>query len=273
MLPILFRFGPITVYSWGFFLAASYLVATFILWREGKRQGYNEEKLLDLSIFCLVAAIIFGRAVYVLLNRNIFGDEPVSVLYFWQGGFVYYGVVLGVAVSAFYFVRSWKWSFFQIADIGALSATAALILVNVGSFLAGSSLGKETSLPWAVKFPGSALSRHPVQIYEAATYFLIFLILYPLYFRNLSSAKMKSGKVFFPFIILASLNVAVFEFLKVGVTTVYSWPVLSISGLVIAIISIFALYYFHIRELESDRRQFSKVAGGVGRFVFGRIRF
>ena len=72
MLPILFKLGPITIYSFGFFLTLAYLAATFILWREGKRQGYNEEKLLDLSVISLIAALVGGRIYYVLINFHQF---------------------------------------------------------------------------------------------------------------------------------------------------------------------------------------------------------
>lgn len=61
MLPVLFKLGPVTIYSYGFFMTLSYLVAAFILWREGKRQGYQPEKLFDLSLIALVAALLVYR--------------------------------------------------------------------------------------------------------------------------------------------------------------------------------------------------------------------
>jgi len=112
MIPILFKIGPVTIYSWGFFLVASYLVATFILWREGKRQGYNEEKLLDLSIISLLAALVGGRAFFVLLNWPLFKEEPLSTLSFWQGGFAYQGAFFAVVAAAYFLFRlllPWSW--------------------------------------------------------------------------------------------------------------------------------------------------------------------
>src|SRR4030067_2470800 len=104
MLPILFKIGPITIYSFGFFLVLAYLAAAFILWREGKRQGYNEEKLLDLSVISLIAAITGARFYFVLLNWDLFRESPVSSLFFWQGGFAYHGALVAFLLGGRFFV-------------------------------------------------------------------------------------------------------------------------------------------------------------------------
>ena len=162
MLPILFKAGPITIYSFGFFLTLGYLVAAFVLWREGKRQGYNEERLLDLSVISLVVALVGARAYFVLLHLNLFTEDPLSALAFWQGGFAYHGSLVAVLAVGVYFVRRWKWSFFQIADIGALAASAALVLGKIGTFFAGLGYGRQTRLPLGGKFPGFVCGGDPL---------------------------------------------------------------------------------------------------------------
>lgn len=255
MLPILFEIGPITIYSFGLFLTLGYLAATFILWREGKRQGYNDEKLLDLSVISLVAALVGGRIYFVLLNPSLFSEEPINSLAFWQGGFAYHGALIAVLIIGAYFVRRWKWSFFQVADISSLSASAALVLGKIGAFLAGLDFGKETSLPWGVNFPGLIGLRHPVQLYEAAGYFIILVFLLILYYRNLTSSEMKSGKVFFSFLISTSLVRLGLEVFRADSLVVFSIPLALLTSLIIALISIVALYYFHIREFRDDAKR------------------
>ena len=272
MFPVLFSIGSITIYSFGFFLTLSYLAATFILWREGKRQGYNEEKLLDLSVISLVAALVGGRAYYLLINWGLFADEPARAFAFWEGGFVYHGALIAVFAVTVYFVRIWKWSFFQIADIAALSGAAALVLGKVGTFFAGLDYGRETSLPWAVSFPDIVGERHPVQLYEAAAYLVIFAISYILYFRNLASPNMKSGKIFFIFIILSSLARAWFEPLRAESTLVFSLPLAILVSVAIASLAIVALYYFQIRDFRSDVRGFMRGIFGLNSKILRRLR-
>ena len=255
MLPILFKAGPITIYSFGFFLTLGYLAGAFILWREGKRQGYNEERLLDLSVISLIAALVGARAYFVLLHWYLFTEEPLSALAFWQGGFAYHGSLVAVLVAGTYFVRRWKWSFFQIADIGALSASVALVLGKIGTFLAGLDFGRQTSLPWGLNFPGLVGARHPVQLYEAGSYFIIFIFLYIIYHRNLTSTEMKSGKVFLVFLIVTSFVRVGLEFFKADPAMIFSIPIAVLASLIIAGFSIISLYYFQIRVLRDDLKR------------------
>jgi prolipoprotein diacylglyceryl transferase len=272
MLPVLFSVGPLTIYSFGFFLALSYVVATFILWREGRRQGYNEEKLLDLSVISLIAALVGGRAYYVLLNWEFFREDAVSSLFFWQGSFAYHGALVAVVLVGGFFARNWKWPFFQIADIGALSATAALVLGRIGSFLAGLDFGKETGLPWGVTFSNLVGSRHPSQIYEAGVYLAIFVLLYYLYFRNLASANMKSGKVFIIFLILTSLGRGVLEFFRAEILYLGFLPLASFVSILVATASFFALYYFQIRNFRSDFKAFLRTFLVLNEKVMRRLK-
>ncbi len=273
MLPILFKIGPVNVYSYGFFLAVAYLAATFILWREGKRQGYNEEKLLDLSVISLVGALIGGRVFFALLNLGRFTEDPASIFYFWQGGISFYGAGAGVLILNILLTKSWKWPFFQIADIAAISASAALVLGKIGAFLAGLDFGKISNLGWAVSFPTLVGKRHPVQLYEALSYFIIFVFLYFLYLRNLTSVRMKSGKVFFTFLILASLVAGAADFLKAQSQIFYNIPVIFIYSLMIAFLSSVALYYFQIRIFKDDLQNFLRFSLSLNKKVFrkGRI--
>ena len=258
MLPVLFEAGPIKIYSWGFFLALAYMAGTFILWREGRRQGYKEEKLLDLSVICLAAAIIGGRVLFVLLNWHLFQDNPISSLYFWEGGFAYLGSLVSVLLSGILVLRLWKWPFFQIADITALSATIGLVLGRVGSFLAGLEYGTITDQPWGVRLPGIVGLRHPAALYEAATYLLIFTYLYLSYHHNLSSGYVKSGKVFFAFLLSTSMARIFLELFRAQANYVGPLPLFSLLSLIIAIFAIVALYYFQIRSFREDARAFLK---------------
>ena len=54
MYPILFKFGPITVYSFGLFMALAALSAAWVVSAELKRRGYNSE---------LASTLVFAAAV------------------------------------------------------------------------------------------------------------------------------------------------------------------------------------------------------------------
>ena len=272
MLPIIFELGPVTFYSFGFFLVLAYFLATFILWREGKRQGYNEEKLLDLSVIALVSALIGGRIYYVILNWNIFIEEPTSVFALWQGGFALHGSLLAVFLVGVYFIHRWKWSFFQIADISSVAAAGALVMGKIGAFFAGVDFGSVSGLPWAYEFPDLIGARHPVQLYEAGAYLVIFVGLYIMYFSILGSRNTVSGKVFFTFMISMSIARALLEFFRADPHKVFLWPTATMVSLIVVVATLFALYYFQIRDIKSDIRNAIGVLFGINATIFRKFK-
>jgi phosphatidylglycerol:prolipoprotein diacylglycerol transferase len=264
MHPILFQIGKQPVYSYGFFLALGYLFATFLLWREGKRQGYSEEKLLDLSVASLVAAIIGGRIFYTLLHLGDFQDNPTRVFFFWEGGFAYYGSFVLVLIIASYLIRKWKWSFFQVADFASLAVLVAILFASIGAFLSGNDYGKITSLPWGVTFPFLIGKRHPTQIYSAILSIILFIGLYRLYLRSISRpANLRSGKVFLYFLFFSSLFRIGIDLFRADLSFFLGFPVTSLVSFTIASLSGAALYYYQFRSLRNDLRNLSRYLLGI----------
>lgn len=264
MHPTLFQIGPVTIYSYGFFLAVGYLLATYIFWREGKRQGYSEEKLIDFSVATLIAAILGGRFFYTLINFRILSTNWTKVLAFWEGGFAYYGSFFAVFIISLFLIRKWKWSFFQIADIGALAVLSAFVVGKIGSFLSGNDYGKLTGLPWGVTFDFLEGSRHPVQIYEALFGLILLLLLYRYYKFNISRpASLRSGGVFLYFLFFSSLGRLIFEQFRADSTFVGPFQLASLFSFSIAIVSLLALYYYQFRNLRNDVHSLSKYLLGI----------
>ncbi|OGY30104.1 MAG: hypothetical protein A3F35_03275 [Candidatus Woykebacteria bacterium RIFCSPHIGHO2_12_FULL_45_10] len=264
MYPILFKAGGFAIYSYGFFLTLAYLGATFIVWREGKKRGFNEEKLLDLSLLALIAALVGGRIFYVALNWGYFSADLKSILYLWQGGFAYFGaLVLGTFV-VWYSSRAWKWPFFQIADIAALAAALAFSIGKFGAFLAGTDYGIQTSLPWGVNFPNLVGSRHPVQIYEAAVSLIVFVLLSRIYVKNIEkSGEISSGVVFFDWLVLSSLARFFLEFFRADSTLLAGVKLAQILALIAFSCGLVSLYYFNLRNFRVDLRVFLKKASSI----------
>ena len=61
MYPILFKIGPINLYTYGFFLSLGFLVAILVASREAKRTGLSVEHFFDLCFYLILAAIVGSR--------------------------------------------------------------------------------------------------------------------------------------------------------------------------------------------------------------------
>ncbi len=265
MHPVLFGLGPITIYSYGFFLALAYMFATYVFWREGKKQGYQEEKLLDFSIISLLAALVGGRVFYVLINLKQFSGDLKSALYVWEGGFAYYGSLVFVFLTCIYFIRKWRWSFLQVVDIGSLSVLVAIIFAKIGSFLSGNDYGTLTKLPWGVTFSYLEGKRHPVQLYEAVFAIILLITIYSYYKRNIKSVNFRSGAVFFYFLLFNSLGRFAFEFFRGDSSYLGPVKLANVISLILAGVALFSLYFYQFRNFGEDKHKITKYIFGLGR--------
>lgn len=264
MYPLLFRFGPLTIYSYGFFLAIAYLAGTFFFWREGRKRGFKEEKLIDFSVVALLSAIIGGRLFYILINSESFASNFWRIFFFWEGGFAYYGSFVFVFLSGAYLIRKWKWDFFQVADIAVLAVLLATFFGKIGSFLAGNDYGAVTKFPIAIVFPLLEGRRHPVQIYEAIFALVLFIILFRLYQDRLTKlSQLRSGAVFLYYLIFWSLGRLVLEQLRGDSTYFGPFRLASLLALLVAIFSSLGLYYYQFRNFRNDFNTISKHIFGL----------
>jgi len=136
----------------------------------------SAERLLTWVIF---GVILGGRMGYVLFYQpSQFIQNPLSILYVWQGGMAFHGGFLGVVIAGLWFARSEKASPLALGDLMAAVAPIGIFLVRIANFINAELWGRPTTVPWGVAFPGDAAqacgqalgtvcARHPSQIYEA----------------------------------------------------------------------------------------------------------
>jgi len=178
MLPVLFTIGPITVYTFGFFLGIGVFFTAFIIWRRLKELGIREEKIIDEIIFCQFLGLFFSRVFFIIKNFSEFGlifNRWILIGLF--PGLSFWGWLIGIFFGLFLFSRWQKWDFWRIADEVAFGILPFLFLFQMGAFFDGSGVGKPTSLPWGIFFPGSMVRQNPVSLIMAIFIFFIWLFL------------------------------------------------------------------------------------------------
>jgi len=181
--PILFRLGPITIHTYGLFVALGFLTAVSIARWQGRKAGLAVEKLVDLAFYAALAAIVGSRILFVLIEWDYFARNPLASFKIWEGGLVFLGgVALAVPVGLFYARRAGL-PLWETADVFAPALSAGHVLGRIGCFFAGCCYGDRCNLPWAVTFtdPESlaplGVGLHPTQLYESFGELVIFLVL------------------------------------------------------------------------------------------------
>ncbi|MFW6110074.1 MAG: prolipoprotein diacylglyceryl transferase family protein [Patescibacteria group bacterium] len=114
--PILFKIGPVTFYSFGLFLTVGILSGVFLFWRRTRREGFNSERILDLSLMTLLCGIVGARLGFVLFNFSVFYSDPWDIFRSFNTGLsLAGGVLIGYLAFAF-FVRRYEWSLLKLTD-------------------------------------------------------------------------------------------------------------------------------------------------------------
>ncbi len=247
MHPVLFKFGSVAVYSYGFLIAIGFFLGIWLATRGARRLGENPDKILDLCFYILVAAIVGSRFFYVATTWEFFADNPLEILKIWKGGLVFYGGFIGAAAVAVIYMQLNRLPIWKTADILAPALSLGQAVGRLGCFLAGCCYGRHGDVPWAVTFTDpSCLAPvntplHPTQLYSAFTNLAIFIVLLAFSRRN-----RVPGRVFWTYVLLYGLTRSIIETLRGDFRGAEVCGLLSISqalGLTAAAVAIIMLVW------------------------------
>ncbi len=183
MYPELISFGPITIHTYGAFLALGVGLGLFLISRLAPGNGLDPDRMVSLALWVVAAGLIGSRIVFVILEWENFADSPWRLLRFWEGGLVFYGGLAAGIPTALILVKRWKLPALPLLDCFAPALALGQFFGRLGCFSAGCCYGQ----PWdgwcAVTFDhplslaATGIPLHPTQIYHAAELLLVFGVL------------------------------------------------------------------------------------------------
>jgi phosphatidylglycerol---prolipoprotein diacylglyceryl transferase len=253
MYPVLFKIGPITIYSLGLLWALGALAAVWILRLELKRYGYDPEIAASVVLAAAIAGLLGARLLFILEEWENFRQAPFEFL-FGGAGFSWYGGLLAGAVAAAWVFKKNSLPLPQAADISAPALALGYGIGRIGCFLAGDATwGKVTDVPWAMAFPNAVagwadpltgvpyppgVKVHPTQLYELVQSLFVFAILW--------TRKKKSypaGTIFYLYLVLAGSMRFIVEFWRANPIVGFGMTEYQWISLVLVILGVVLLYY------------------------------
>lgn len=178
--------------TFGLLVATGFLIGLAVAGKLFRRYGADRvndpQKFGDVAMWILIGVIAGGRLAFVLVNLGDYLEDPLSILYIWEGGLVMYGgfilaVVLGVWKAKRMHMPAW-----QSLDVGLTAGFLGQAIGRLGCLAVGDDYGAPTDVPWAITFPdplphGSAFAPelagvpvHPTQLYMALKALALFLV-------------------------------------------------------------------------------------------------
>lgn len=184
---------------YGLAYVASFALGYWMLRRavsRGEITRLSERALERLVGALILGVVVGGRLGYVGQNLAVWRADPLFPFKIWGGGMAFFGGLLGVILAVIWAVRRYDLKFWQVTDALTVPAALGLGIGRVANFINGELVGSPTSGKWGIVFPKlDALPRHPSQLYEAASHFLLWAILLFLIKRRGDWARQKAGRL------------------------------------------------------------------------------
>ncbi|MEJ5988555.1 prolipoprotein diacylglyceryl transferase [Ramlibacter sp. PS3R-8] len=198
--PVALQIGPVAIHwygltyllAFGLFIALAHLRLRHEPFRSLHGDGpgaWSRKDIEDMLFVGVLGVVLGGRLGYCLFYKpGYYLQHPLEIFFVWQGGMSFHGGLIGVILSQVWYARSRGKPFWQVMDFIAPCVPLGLAAGRLGNFINGELWGRaaDPDLPWAMVFPqsGTAIPRHPSQLYELLLEGLVLFVLLWLYARR-----------------------------------------------------------------------------------------
>lgn len=168
-------------YWYGIIIAVGFLLGSYYAMRRSQQFGLTQDNIIDMLICAVPTAIICARAYYVIFNWTEYSQDPISVLYIWEGGLAIYGGVIGSVLAVTIFCKVKKIKVGAMLDIGGLGLLIGQCIGRWGNFINREAYGELCNNVFRMGLMGEDgkwVFVHPTFLYESAWNLLGFVLLH-----------------------------------------------------------------------------------------------
>ncbi len=195
--PEIIELGPVRLRWYGILFLTGFLIGYRIVQKMCQWEGKRTEVLDQLLIYLIAGTAIGARVGHCFFYEpEYYFAHPLEIFAIWKGGLASHGGGVGVFVALWIFSRRYPdfglwWLFDRIAFPTAMTGG----FIRLGNLMNSEILGKPTDGTWGFIFDRvDQVPRHPTQIYESLSYFLIAICGYLIYRR--SKQNLPRGLIF-----------------------------------------------------------------------------
>ena len=137
--------GPIQIYWYSIFIFIGMLVACFMIYKEAKKRGIDEDFLVNLTFNTIIIGIIGARLYYVLFNLSYYLDNPVEIFQIWNGGLAIHGGIIAGLLFIIYYCKKHEVNLWKMLDIIVVGLIIAQAIGRWGNFFNSEAYGPITT--------------------------------------------------------------------------------------------------------------------------------
>ena len=189
--PELLSLGPISLRWYSLLFVSGFILGWFIFKWFFKREGVPVALLDPLLYTLLIGTIVGARLGHCLFYQPDYylgsWQSFWEIFMPWKGGLASHGGTIALFIAMIWFARHYgrkhDFDFLWIMDHLAIAVCFAATFIRLGNLFNSEIYGDVTSLPWGFVFElrGETLPKHPTQLYEALSYFILGIALVLVY--------------------------------------------------------------------------------------------
>ena len=207
--------GPLNIYLYGVAIALGLILAVVYVCRRSKEfVGLSDDDILDGVLWITPFAIVCARLYYVAFSWESYRDNPISILYIWEGGIAIYGSVLGAIAGMAVYCKIKKVRLTALLDLVLMAFLIGQILGRWGNFFNREAFGAATDSFFRMGLFNTKTNAweyyHPTFLYESVWNLIGFVLL-----STLASRRKYDGQIALGYAAWYGLGRAFIEGLRV----------------------------------------------------------
>jgi phosphatidylglycerol:prolipoprotein diacylglycerol transferase len=215
----------ISIRYYGLLFVGGLILCICILGWIFKKENIPSQNLEKLSIYGMIGILAGARLGHCLFYEpSYYLSHPLEMIlpvtfspdgikFIGYQGLASHGGALGLLIALYFYSRKTKHSMIDTIDLIAVVAALDCGFIRLGNFMNSEIIGIPTTKPWGVIFERvDNVLRHPAQLYEAISYFIIFTIMIILYKKMRD--RLKNGFFFGLVLVLCFTARFIIEFVK-----------------------------------------------------------
>ncbi|MFH0768538.1 MAG: prolipoprotein diacylglyceryl transferase [Chloroflexota bacterium] len=174
--PVIFKLGGFEVVWHDLMALLGMAIVIPIYTYRLKKRGFKSYDFLAFYPWVVIAAFIGARLFHVVDQWQLYSNNTLAVLQFWEeGGLATWGALIGGAIATIIFAKLKRWPLGRLGDALVPALLVGQILARVGCLINGDAYGAPTDLPWAFIYTNSnavmpanliGVPTHPYPVYE-----------------------------------------------------------------------------------------------------------
>ncbi len=168
--PVAFTVFGKDIYWYGIIIAMGFLLAVLYMMYRAPVFGLTADDTLDMVLWAVPIGVVCARLYYCIFYWELYKDNPISVLYIWEGGLAIYGGIIGGAIVIIALSKIKKIPTLVMLDVASMGVIIGQFCGRWGNFMNREAHGSVTDSFFKmglVDASGAVTYYHPTFLYES----------------------------------------------------------------------------------------------------------